>query len=142
MTGYTNLALRNVSRLQAGQYTCTASNVEGDGKSKELHLQIVCELIFLIILLYCTYYFCFGQICISMWIHSSIHWLIFYNIFWIITIKTIYFWAWKISQKVFIKKIDWSIYDYFLKKLKYMNILDKIKHKIFKFEVIESLQGK
>lgn len=59
MTGYTNLALRNVSRLQAGQYTCTASNVEGDGKSKELHLQIVCELIFLIILLYCTLLFLF-----------------------------------------------------------------------------------
>ncbi|CAK1578768.1 unnamed protein product [Parnassius mnemosyne] len=41
LKGYTNLALRNVSRHQAGKYTCTASNVEGDRKSPPLHLQIV-----------------------------------------------------------------------------------------------------
>ncbi|KPJ15325.1 Hemicentin-1 [Papilio machaon] len=41
LTGNTNLALRNVSRHQAGKYTCTASNVEGDGKSPPLHLQVV-----------------------------------------------------------------------------------------------------
>lgn len=41
LTGNTNLALRNVSRQQAGRYTCTASNVEGDGKSPVLHVQIV-----------------------------------------------------------------------------------------------------
>ncbi|CAB3235730.1 unnamed protein product [Arctia plantaginis] len=41
VTGNTNLALRNVSRHQAGQYTCTASNVEGDGKSPYLHMQVV-----------------------------------------------------------------------------------------------------
>ncbi|KAG7305687.1 hypothetical protein JYU34_009801 [Plutella xylostella] len=41
LTGNNNLALRNVSRLQAGKYTCTASNVEGDGKSPPLSLQIV-----------------------------------------------------------------------------------------------------
>ncbi|XP_037871099.1 hemicentin-1 isoform X1 [Bombyx mori] len=41
LTGNTNLAVRNVSRHQAGNYTCTASNVEGDGKSPPLHLQIV-----------------------------------------------------------------------------------------------------
>ncbi|XP_037297384.1 LOW QUALITY PROTEIN: nephrin [Manduca sexta] len=41
MTGNTNLAIRNVSRHQAGNYTCTASNVEGDGRSPPLHVQIV-----------------------------------------------------------------------------------------------------
>ncbi|XP_023946116.1 nephrin-like [Bicyclus anynana] len=41
LTGNTNLALRNVSRLQAGAYTCTASNVEGDGKSPPLRMQVV-----------------------------------------------------------------------------------------------------
>ncbi|CAG4973653.1 unnamed protein product [Parnassius apollo] len=41
LTGNTNLALRNVSRHQAGKYTCTASNVEGDGNSSPLHLQVV-----------------------------------------------------------------------------------------------------
>ncbi|CAH0721444.1 unnamed protein product, partial [Brenthis ino] len=41
LTGNTNLALRNVSRHQAGTYTCTASNVEGDGKSPPLKMQIV-----------------------------------------------------------------------------------------------------
>ncbi|XP_026326478.1 nephrin-like isoform X2 [Hyposmocoma kahamanoa] len=41
LTGNTNLALRNVSRHQAGKYTCTASNVEGDGKSPPLHMQVV-----------------------------------------------------------------------------------------------------
>ncbi|XP_073967207.1 neural cell adhesion molecule 2-like [Choristoneura fumiferana] len=41
LTGNTNLALRNVSRHQAGKYTCTASNVEGDGRSPPLHMQVV-----------------------------------------------------------------------------------------------------
>ncbi|XP_075972130.1 MAM domain-containing glycosylphosphatidylinositol anchor protein 2-like isoform X2 [Anticarsia gemmatalis] len=41
VTGNTNMALRNVSRHQAGKYTCTASNVEGDGKSQHLHMQVV-----------------------------------------------------------------------------------------------------
>ncbi|XP_047545511.1 nephrin-like [Vanessa atalanta] len=41
LTANTNLALRNVSRHQAGLYTCTASNVEGDGKSPPLRMQIV-----------------------------------------------------------------------------------------------------
>ncbi|KAM3968361.1 nephrin [Aphomia sociella] len=41
LTGNTNLALRNVSRHQAGKYSCTASNVEGDGKSPPLHMQVV-----------------------------------------------------------------------------------------------------
>ncbi|CAH2092441.1 unnamed protein product [Euphydryas editha] len=41
VTANTNLALRNVSRHQAGLYTCTASNVEGDGKSPPLRMQIV-----------------------------------------------------------------------------------------------------
>lgn len=41
MTGNTNLALKNVTKYQAGRYTCTASNVEGDGKSPALNLQIV-----------------------------------------------------------------------------------------------------
>ncbi|GBP41067.1 Lachesin [Eumeta japonica] len=39
--GNTNLALRNISKKQAGAYTCTASNVEGDGRSPPLHLQVV-----------------------------------------------------------------------------------------------------
>ncbi|XP_061706267.1 hemicentin-2-like isoform X1 [Cydia pomonella] len=41
ITHNTNLALRNVSRHQAGKYTCTASNVEGDGKSPVLRMQVV-----------------------------------------------------------------------------------------------------
>ncbi|CAG9563537.1 unnamed protein product [Danaus chrysippus] len=41
LTGNTNLALRNVSRHQAGNYTCTASNVEGDGKSLPVQMQVV-----------------------------------------------------------------------------------------------------
>lgn len=46
LTGNTNLALRNVSRLQAGNYTCTAFNVEGDGRSPPLHVQIVCKFLY------------------------------------------------------------------------------------------------
>ncbi|KAJ2950566.1 hypothetical protein O0L34_g8812 [Tuta absoluta] len=41
LAGNTNLNLRNVSRHQAGKYTCTASNVEGDGKSLPLQVQVV-----------------------------------------------------------------------------------------------------
>ncbi|CAG9563488.1 unnamed protein product [Danaus chrysippus] len=41
LTGNTNLALRNVSRHQAGNYTCTASNVEGDGKSLPVRMQVI-----------------------------------------------------------------------------------------------------
>lgn len=43
LTGNTNLAIRNVSRHQAGNYTCTASNVEGDGKSLPVRMQVVCK---------------------------------------------------------------------------------------------------
>ncbi|CAG9563418.1 unnamed protein product [Danaus chrysippus] len=41
LAGHTNLALRNLSRHQAGNYTCAASNVEGDGKSHPLRMQVI-----------------------------------------------------------------------------------------------------
>ncbi|XP_072941593.1 neural cell adhesion molecule 2-like isoform X2 [Epargyreus clarus] len=41
ISGNSNLALRNISRYQAGNYTCTASNVEGDGKSPPVQMRIV-----------------------------------------------------------------------------------------------------
>lgn len=38
-----NLALRTVTRLAAGTYSCSASNVEGDAKSDIVNLQIMCK---------------------------------------------------------------------------------------------------
>lgn len=43
IAGSAHLALQGVSRDQAGVYTCTASNVEGDGISTPVHLQVVCK---------------------------------------------------------------------------------------------------
>ncbi|KOB69998.1 Kin of IRRE-like protein 3 [Operophtera brumata] len=41
IAGSAHLALQGVSREQAGRYSCTASNVEGDGKSTPVTLQVV-----------------------------------------------------------------------------------------------------
>lgn len=43
IAGSANLALQGVNRSQAGNYACTASNVEGDGKSQPVKLQVICE---------------------------------------------------------------------------------------------------
>ncbi|XP_075972133.1 kin of IRRE-like protein 2 isoform X2 [Anticarsia gemmatalis] len=41
IAGSAHLALQGVNRSQAGKYACTASNVEGDGKSSPVNLQVI-----------------------------------------------------------------------------------------------------
>uniref|UniRef100_A0A1A9USK1 Ig-like domain-containing protein n=1 Tax=Glossina austeni TaxID=7395 RepID=A0A1A9USK1_GLOAU len=38
-----DLAIQGVTRHQAGNYTCTASNVEGDGDSNVVELKVMCK---------------------------------------------------------------------------------------------------
>lgn len=40
-----NLALQGITRHQAGNYTCIASNVEGDGESPVYPLKVMCKLL-------------------------------------------------------------------------------------------------
>lgn len=43
ITSSTHLALQNVVKSQAGNYTCLASNVEGDGQSNNVDLKVMCK---------------------------------------------------------------------------------------------------
>jgi hypothetical protein len=38
-----DLALQGVKKQQAGNYTCTASNIEGDGRSVSVELRVMCK---------------------------------------------------------------------------------------------------
>ena len=38
-----SLVIQDIRRQQAGKYTCTASNVEGDSESKPFHLNVQCK---------------------------------------------------------------------------------------------------
>jgi hypothetical protein len=38
-----DLALQGVKKQQAGNYTCTASNIEGDGRSASVELRVMCK---------------------------------------------------------------------------------------------------
>lgn len=42
ITSSNDLALQSVQIQQAGNYTCIASNVEGDGESDTLELKVMC----------------------------------------------------------------------------------------------------
>ncbi|CAH2210655.1 jg12119 [Pararge aegeria aegeria] len=44
IAGSAHLALQGVSREQAGKYVCIASNVEGDGRSAPVTLQVICNM--------------------------------------------------------------------------------------------------
>ena len=41
---WSKLELKSVSRRHSGNYTCSASNVEGDTESNALELKIMCKL--------------------------------------------------------------------------------------------------